>query len=126
MSGPFPYQNGYGATLAPACQITLSWKGKTVTVPALVDSGASGTLIPQSAAKTLGLQKVGERRASGAYGGTHQTPLYRVDIDFLGLVFPNHPVTELDSDRQFALIGRDILNRYQTLLNGPASEFSIR
>jgi hypothetical protein len=48
-----------------------------------------------------------------------------VNIDFLGLLFPDHPVTELDPARQFALIGRDILNRYQTLLNGPASEFSI-
>jgi predicted aspartyl protease len=126
MPGPFPYHNGYGATLAPACEITLSWQGRTVTIPALVDSGASGTLIPQSAAKTLRLQKVGERRASGAYGKPQQTPLYRVNIDFLGFVFPDHPVTEFDSNRQFALIGRDILNRYQTLLNGPASEFSIR
>jgi|SRR3990167_9042766 len=124
MPGPIPYRDGFGTTRAPACDIALSWRGKTVTVTALVDSGASGTLIPRSAVDDLALAKIGERGVRGIDSPSRLKPMYRVNIDFLGLLLENHAVTLLE-DREFALVGRDILNRYRTLLNGPALEFSV-
>ena len=128
MPGPFHYQNGYGATSAPACQIQLSWNGQTHTISALIDSGASGTLIPRSAAQVLNLRQIGERRASGAFGPANMTQIYRVNLDFLGIAFPNHVVATPGppGDRAYALIGRDILNLYQTLLNGPGLQFTVQ
>ena len=128
MAGPFAYQNGYGSTPAPACEIQLSWNGQTQTIPALIDSGASGTLIPRAAALALNLRQVGERRASGAFGPANMTRLYVVNVNFLGITFPNHPVAAPGppGDRAYALIGRDILNRHETVLNGPRLQFTIQ
>ena len=109
---------------APACEITLSWGGSTVTVSALVDSGASGTLIPQSVATTLSLPKIGERRVR-LFWPPRLKAIYRVDVDFWGLILQDHAVAPSE-DRPYALIGRDVLNRYRTLLDGPALEFSVQ
>jgi hypothetical protein len=56
------------------------------------------------------------------------TRIYRVDLDFLGIPFAGHVVAVPGppGDRLYALIGRDILNRYQTLLDGPASQFTVQ
>ena len=93
-----------------------------MTVPALIDSGASGTLIPESVVSGLSLRKIGERRASGVYSPPRMVPIYKVDLDFVGFDFQNHPVST--QPRDYALIGRDVLNRYLTELNGPRLEFS--
>ncbi len=125
MPGPFPYLSGYGSTPAPVCKVTLSWNGKSVTVPALIDSGASATLIPPSVIANLSLKKIGERKMSGVFGGPLLGPIYRVNLDFLGFIFRAYPVAVPTRDRDYALIGRDVLNLYVTTFNGPRTEFSI-
>ena len=124
MPGPFPYQNGYGPTPAPACQLILSWGSKTRTINALIDSGASSTTIPISCVLPLSLRKIGEKNISGAINNTrHPVGVYEVNISFLGLTFSAHPVSALQKD--YALIGRDILNIYTTILNGTRREFNL-
>jgi hypothetical protein len=81
-------------------------------------------MIPASAVSSLALNKQGEIPARGAFGKREMVGLYVVDLQFLGLAFPNYPVTE-SRDIDFALVGRDILNRYVTTLDGPRLEFSI-
>lgn len=124
MAGPFPYQWGFGSTPAPAFDLALSWRGKTRVVRALVDSGASGTTIPTSVVSELALRKISEARVSGAIGSAEPRSVYVVDLDFVGVLLSNHPVVAL-AEKEYALIGRDILNRYVTTLNGPALEFSV-
>jgi predicted aspartyl protease len=126
---PVPYQNGYGSTPAPVCQIELSWRGNRINAPALVDSGASGTLIPRFVVVALGLTQFGERRVSGVFGPQHMAPLYRVDLDFLGFAVQALVVTApppAQPDRAYVLVGRDILNRYTTTLSGPLQHFSVQ
>ena len=124
MPGPFPYQRGFGSTPAPICDITVSWEGRTLTVPALIDSGASGTVIPDSLVTPLSLRKIREIPVTGVEGRRELRSMYVVDIGFLGFQFPSHPVIGIPR-RTFALIGRDILNRHTATLRGRTLEFSV-
>jgi len=51
-----------------------------------------------------------------------------VNLTFLGFVFPNHLVfaPPPPGDKAYALIGRDILNQYRSLLDGPASQLTVQ
>src|SRR6267143_5104379 len=123
MKGPFPYLPWNNGPAAPACNITVSWNGRNETVLALIDSGAAGTTIPASIAKKLGLAIRNKQEVSGATGGSKMVNEHVVNLHILGLPFPSHVVWGLP-DRPYALIGRDILNRYKTILDGPTSEYS--
>lgn len=119
----FPYKLGYGSTPAPVEDVTFGWQGRTETVGALIDSGASATTIPESLVPKLGLRKIGELNASGYDGQTEKRSIYSADIAFLGFTFNKHPVVAVP--RPYALIGRDILNRYKTTLDGPVLQFAV-
>jgi len=90
---------------------------------ALIDSGASGTTIPETLVPKLALRKISEIDTSGYDGRTARRSIYSADIVFLGFVFSKHPVVAVPRD--YALIGRDILNRYKTILDGPRLEFAV-
>lgn len=124
MLGPFDYSSGYGSTFAPVTRITISWRGKSRTLPALLDSGASRTCIPQSVALALSLKKRGEVPVGGATAPEDKLlPRYVVDLTFFGQSFTASPV--LGISKAYALVGRDILNEYTTCLDGPALQLSL-
>ena len=124
MPGPFDYSPGYGATYAPVSRLTISWGGKSRTVYAVIDSGASRTCIPAGAVKFLSLVQKGDVLTSGAtIKERKRLPRYIVDLRFLGHDFPANAV--LGVERPHALIGRDILNEYVTTLDGPSLQFTI-
>ncbi|MCH8041214.1 MAG: retroviral-like aspartic protease family protein [Nitrospinae bacterium] len=124
MPGPFPYLPGFGPTQAPACRLRVTWNGRSEEIDALIDSGASNTTIPEVIAKILNLRKVGEELVGGAVTSQREMRnLYVTNLDFLGLNFPSHPVFGLPKD--YALIGRDILNLYITTLHGPNQQYSL-
>ena len=138
MPGPFPYQLGaivrssqrqifFGTRPAPVCDVRISFLGSFEIVPALIDSGASRTCIPDQLALRLSLRKLNDKvNVSGAVGPGEIRPLYKADLNFLTLDFPNHVVVSLPgAEREHILIGRDILNRYITILDGPQRQFSI-
>lgn len=124
MAGPFAYRSGFGPTPAPVEDVTIGWRGRVEPLQALIDSGASGTLIPDSLVAKLALRKIGEVKASG-YDASKVEPrdLYAADIVFLGFRFDRHPVVAVP--RTYVLIGRDLLNRYKTTLDGPRLEFVV-
>lgn len=94
-------------------------------MPALIDSGASGTLLPPFVTADLGLRKIGERKMSGAFGPPRFGSIYVVNLDFLGFIFRDYPAAVSPEERAYALVGRDVLNRYLTTLNGPSEELSV-
>ena len=124
MPGPFDYSAGYGSTCAPVTRLTISWNGRSRTVPAVIDSGASRTCIPVNTARILGLVRKGDVRTSGATVRERiPLPRYVVDLKFLGRDFNANPV--LGIERPHALIGRDILNEYVATLDGPALQYTL-
>ena len=126
MPGPFPYRSGFGfgRSPAPVCDVVISWGGQSKPLEALIDSGASGTVIPDSLAIELNLRKIGEERARGYSEQVQVHNRYVADINFYGLMLRRYPVVGVPN-RTTGIIGRDILNRYVTTLHGPRLEFSL-
>ena len=123
MAGPFPYLAGFGRP-APACPLTVGWQNNTTVVPALLDSGADTTTIPAAIVGSLALLKISDVQVSGAIGPAESHGMYVVDLDFLGLSHRNHPVVALPG-RDYALIGRDLMNQYTMTLRGPSVDYLI-
>lgn len=125
MQHPYDSSGRFGPTPAPAVDIGLEWKGRRTSRRALVDTGASGTLIPFELYQALGLQKTGDEEDIGGVRDARAVPTV-LNLTFEGIPFPNFPVMAITSgDLPIVLIGRDLLNRYLLECNGPSLEFSI-
>lgn len=109
---------------APVSDITISWQGQQKMLEALIDSGASGTIIPASLVDELNLRKIGETVVRGYDDRQETRNRYAIDVNFLGLIIRNFPVVSVPN-RTYVLVGRDILNRRTTTLHGPQLEFTL-
>jgi hypothetical protein len=97
----------------------------TRQVPAVLDTGADRTCIPMSVFAKLGELnfEYGEVGVQGAVGVVEKKPTFVVHLKFAECDFLDLEVIALDEE--FALIGRDLLNRHKIILDGPESEFQI-
>ena len=119
-----PYLALGGPPPAPSLKVTVySVRTKDVEL-ALIDSGANATAINARLVASLRLQKVGEHRVSGPFGREVVRPFFIIDLDFLGHRYKSHPA--FLSDRPYVIIGRDILNDYRLILDGPKLRFSVK
>jgi hypothetical protein len=122
-----PYQQAiqYGPSPAPIANIVLAWNGRQKTVPALVDTGASNSLIRLVDYTDLRLIKTGPERSIGGVGSTMGVPTV-VDITFEALDLPSFPLHAVTDPRfSVVLIGRDVLNRVVLECDGPRREFEV-
>ena len=96
---------------------------RTVETLALVDSGSSTSVIPGGLVAQLHLIRVGFVNASGFGGRLIDAPIYSVLFRF----YPTEPVytRALTWDEDYALLGRDIINKWEVVLNGPQTALTI-
>ena len=112
---------------APQVMITVrspvSEPGVPVQVQAILDSGAAMTMVPSSVILELGdnLEK-GVRQCKGAIGPMQLVPMWTVHLTIGSCEFKD--VKVLETDHGYALIGRDILNQYKVVMDGPAKEWT--
>lgn len=93
-------------------------------VTALLDSGSDGSLIPLDVIESLGAIRTDKVRIRGLFGGSSLVYLYLVNLR----VGPHrlHKVEVAAVERRGeALIGRNVLNRFAVLLDGPANAVEI-
>lgn len=110
---------------APAFYAKVSYAGNLATVPALIDTGADFSVIPHKVAILLGLRQFSEKEVIGSMGGDPQTrPIFKADLTFLDFSISNQPLVSLER-RIHMLIGRDILNQYKTVFDGPNLQFNF-
>jgi hypothetical protein len=93
------------------------------TVTALLDTGADITAIPTTCVNLLRLYPIAELQLEGINAGTTRVFLYAVRLVVGDLVVPRHEVIVAGFD--FAVIGRDVLNRVNLHLYGPQLAFEI-
>ena len=111
---------------APVVWVTLrnSQSGKAVAdVQLLIDTGADVTLLPTESIANLEIQLDQDARYElSAFDGKRSMAL-AVDLDlvFLETVFRGR---YLLADDSVGILGRDVLNFFDLLLNGPAGEWS--
>jgi predicted aspartyl protease len=124
MAGPFVYltipPRKYDA---PFLQINISFGGRTEPILALIDSGADGSVIPKRIVDSLSLQRTSDETVQIS-GETEPSHYYLADIAFAGNVIVGYPLASVRK-RKYAVIGQDLLLRYNVSLNGPSLSFTI-
>ena len=119
----------YAATGMPAPYLPVSavspTDGKTVPdLLALVDSGADRTVLPQSVVDELQLEAFDHVRFEVGGGDVITLPIYRAVVMIHD--FPPIPVdVAASAGEENILLGRDVLNAYSVLLNGPKQLLEI-
>ena len=91
---------------------------------AQLDTGACRTVLPLSVAESLDLVPLGPVTVTGFGGSAIEVPVYAVLLGIDSL--PSHLIEVLaHPDEPWVLIGRDILNNYRLVLDGPARKLEI-
>ena len=125
----FPYDKNNFNPPAPVLEVVLTTpisglQGRVIKSSALLDSGADITVIPHWAAQQLQLKYVDEIQASGYDGVPQKTYVYSVKIIFDKI--GDFTIRTITTDNDYALIGRDILNKWSLFLEGSDEVFEIK
>ena len=94
-------------------------------VPMLMDSGADLTLIPKACADHLNLScEVDEEfLLRGCWGEADEVKVVDAELSFLHVNFKGRfPVI----DEEYGILGRNVLNRFSVLLDGPRLNWQVR
>lgn len=98
---------------------------RTVSLPAFVDSGADGTIVPVRHRKGIDAPKVGITFIRSQWHERHRMVTYQIDIQIDTLTVRNIEVVG-DAISDEIVLGRDVLNRLRVLLDGIAQTTEIR
>lgn len=93
-------------------------------VPAQLDCAADRTLLPESIAQTLALQPIGMVSIGGVGGTVQSMPSYAVELGIQSLASVTVEVVASPGET-WVLLGRDVLNRYRVILDGPQLSLEI-
>ncbi len=122
----YPYDANNFNPPAPVLGVSLSSptsQGEVIKIPAVLDSGADMTVIPQNIVQQLQLKYVDEISAVGYDGIVKKTFVYSTKIIFENI--GDFIIRVITSDNDHALIGRDIINKWSVLLRGRNKIFEI-
>lgn len=86
--------------------------------PAQLDTAADRTLLPETLVRKLGLPVVDSLRIGGVGGIEQDMPLHPVLLGVHDLPFLRVRVVSSPGE-SWVLLGRDVLNEYRMLLDGP-------
>ncbi|MFZ0548485.1 MAG: retropepsin-like aspartic protease [Candidatus Promineifilaceae bacterium] len=121
-----PYDSSHDP---PAIVLSVSLTGvvnrrRRVDVPALIDTGADVTAVPEMFMERLKLYPVGRIFIEDANGV--MTPGFTYDA-FLSLPEEQARIMEVVlTPYPFVILGRDWLKGYYVLLDGPGQQFDLR
>jgi predicted aspartyl protease len=96
----------------------------TSVLPAFVDSGADGTIVPIHYLEEIQALPTVEMSIRSQWGEGRSVMLYLVDVRIGNLTLPGIEVVG-DEISQEIVLGRDILNRLRILLNGPKDRVEV-
>lgn len=115
---------------APFVLVDLRNEETELTVdqfPAQVDTAADRTILPGVLSEALQLRKAGEAVFEGLGGKLSTAPLHRVFLRIHTNPLVEFVEVEVSSNEgeQWILLGRDVLNRYRLIFDGPAGKLTI-
>jgi predicted aspartyl protease len=112
----------------PAILLTVTLSGVVhsrprLTLPALIDTGADMTAVPETAVSRLRLFEVGRITVEDIGGRLSVMDIYtaRLSVDSLGV----QEIEVVQTAQPFIVLGRDWLQSYYLRLNGPERQFEI-
>ena len=111
------------APCLPIALIHPTYPTRRRAVMAQLDTGADISAIPWAIISALALTYAGDLLVAG-YGETAtRVPMYRLTLEIAGRILDAMKVVGTPSN--YALLGRDVLNRFLTTLDGPHLSFEI-
>ncbi len=123
----FRYRYAIGTPPSPSVLLNLTHPvtGQRVEdVPALVDTGADQTVIPERLILALGLIQLDQQLVRGFDGSPRLLPTFLTRIQVRDL--PRFDLEIIASPAiENAILGRDVLNRYKVVLDGPGQVMTI-
>jgi predicted aspartyl protease len=116
----------YSEDLEPPCpvlavRVAAPPDGAGIGVVAVVDTGADVTLIPEAAARLLGLPAVSEIRITGVTGVAETADVCAAVMELAG----HRGLAEVVAFGSEAIVGRDLLSRFVLRLDGPRQVMDI-
>jgi predicted aspartyl protease len=123
MTIPYDANHDPAALVLSADLMSVVRRQPRVTVPALIDTGADVTAIPVTAVRRLRLYAVGRIEVEDIHARVETVELYTVQLAITDL-----PVREMEvvsTEQPFIILGRDWLESYYLLLNGPEQTFLL-
>ena len=95
-----------------------------VSLSALVDSGADATMLPITILNQVGARFLETRQMRGATGHRLTVDTYLVTINLASRSIQGIQVIAMREGVE-AVVGRDVLNQFEIVLNGPANVVEI-
>jgi hypothetical protein len=93
-------------------------------IPAQVDTAADRTLLPDTVVQVLGLAQMRMIPIGGIGGSLRMMPSHPVLLAIDNLPSQTYEVVA-DPDETWVLLGRDVLNSYRIVLDGPQLALEI-
>jgi hypothetical protein len=112
---------------APVLEITVyhpKMAGIETEVRAQLCPGSDISVLPESAADAIGLQRDGELEVESYDGLMARVPLCVVKLEVAGEMLP--PMSVVVMPRSLAILGRDVLNYFILTLNGKDLTFELK
>lgn len=97
----------------------------TTSLPALLDSGADGTLVPLTYLEEILAPVITEARIRSHWGEWRNVEQFLVEIEIADLRLPGNLVVG-DEIGDEIVLGRDALNKLRVLLDGPHHTVDIK
>jgi hypothetical protein len=111
---------------APFVNVTVTCPTRLVrtTCPAQLDTGADCTVLPRSIVEELELLEDGYWTIQGFVEEQSDIPLFTVDLGIQALP-PVRCRVVLGANEKYVLLGRDVINAYRMILDGPKQVLDI-
>jgi hypothetical protein len=93
-------------------------------VPAQLDTAADRTVLRESLVKSLSLPQVGNMKLGCFGGATYTLPVYAILLGVHDLPIQPFKVAA-HAEESWVLLGRDVLNSFRVLLDGPQLALEI-
>lgn len=118
----FDYNRSYDPA-APVIPVTVKTAyGASPLLPAFLDTGADGSMIPVEVLQQIGARYSDKRLLSGITGAGEVVGLYLVQIQLESETIYGIEAAGYGSE---IILGRDVLNQLELLLNGPTLTIEI-
>ncbi|HEY2785204.1 MAG TPA: hypothetical protein VGJ05_09540 [Fimbriiglobus sp.] len=124
---PAEYAYSFDPVPAPYVTADLALPGDpdcAVCLPALIDTGADRTIVPDFVPGRLRATPAGQKPMEGFAGPTVSLPLYWLQLRIHGLPATDVLVAACQTE-PYILLGRDVLNQYRIVLNGPTLRLEL-
>jgi predicted aspartyl protease len=112
----------------PAIILTVAVAGfahrrPRIELPALIDTGADITAIPESLAERLRLYPIGRLQLEDA--SAVKTPVFTFEAHLAMIEEPEIKMEVVLTPYPFVILGRDWLRNYYLYLDGPSEQFQL-